>query len=142
MAAFGLDAQVASEAVRAETLALAAADRGHWPAVTARAVAPFAELAELALPLLRPGGVLVAWKRGDPADPDALGGELAAARRALDAIDPGGRIEIEPALAPGSEPGGGLVDLAEHQLVIIERGQGSIAREWPRDLAARRRSPW
>ena len=89
VSAIGLDGHVAGEAVRAERLALAAEDRGHWPAVTARAVAPLAELTELALPLLRPGGVLVAWKRGDPAAPDALGAELGGARRALDAIDAG-----------------------------------------------------
>jgi 16S rRNA (guanine527-N7)-methyltransferase len=142
VAAIGLDARVASEAVRAETLALAAEDRGHWPAVTARAVAPLAELAELALPLLRPGGILVAWKRGDPADPEGLGGELSAARLAVDAIDPGGRIEVVRALRQDAERGGGLEDLAAHQLVVIERGQGTIAREWPRDPAARRRSPW
>ena len=35
-----------------------------WPAVTARAVTWLAELVELGLPLLGPGGVLVAWKAG------------------------------------------------------------------------------
>ena len=39
--------------------------RGRWPAVVARAVAPLPELVELAVPLLAPGGCLVAWKRGD-----------------------------------------------------------------------------
>jgi 16S rRNA (guanine527-N7)-methyltransferase len=142
VAAIGLDGQVASEAIRAEALAFGAGDRGHWPAVTARAVAPLAELAELALPLLRPGGVLVAWKRGDPADPGALGGELNGARLALGAIDPGGRIDVVPALGRDTGQGGGLADLADHRLVVVERGRGSIAREWPRDPAARRRSPW
>jgi 16S rRNA (guanine527-N7)-methyltransferase len=142
VAAIDLDAHVTSEAVRAETLALAAEDRGQWPAVTARAVAPLAELAELALPLLRPGGVLVAWKRGDPADPDTLGRELGSARRALEAIDPGARIEVVPALGQDAGRDGGLEDLADHRLVVVERGRGSIARDWPRDPAARRRSPW
>ena len=33
--------------------------------MTARAVASTADLVELAFPLLEPGGILVAWKRGD-----------------------------------------------------------------------------
>ena len=142
VAAIGLDRHVTAEAVRSESLAIAREDRGRWPAVTARAVGPLAELTELALPLLRPGGVLVAWKRGDPADPDGLGGELAGARRALDAIDPAGHIEVVPALGRGTPPAAGLAELAEHRLVVIERGRGSIDREWPREPATRRRSPW
>jgi 16S rRNA (guanine527-N7)-methyltransferase len=45
---------------RAEEWALEA--REAYDAVTARAVAPLAVLVEYASPLLRPGGVLVAWK--------------------------------------------------------------------------------
>jgi 16S rRNA (guanine527-N7)-methyltransferase len=142
LAAIGLDRHVAAEAARSESLAIAGRDRGQWPAVTARAVAPLAELTELSLPLLLPGGVLVAWKRGDEADPDGLGGELAAARRALDAMDPGGRIEVVPALSAGRKTTGGLAELADHRLVVVERGHGSIAREWPREPAVRRRGPW
>lgn len=51
---------------RAETWA-AADGRAAYDAVTARAVGRLATLAELASPLLREGGVLVAWKgRRDP----------------------------------------------------------------------------
>lgn len=47
----------------------AAAGREAYDAVTARAVAPLAVLLEYAAPLLRPGGVLVAWKgRRDPGE--------------------------------------------------------------------------
>jgi 16S rRNA (guanine527-N7)-methyltransferase len=46
---------------RAETWA-AGEGREAYDAVTARALAPLAVLLEYAAPLLRPGGVLVAWK--------------------------------------------------------------------------------
>ena len=138
VAAVGLAARVAAVAERAETLAVDRVDRARWPAVTARAVAPLAELVELALPLLRPGGVLVAWKRGAVDDTQGLGGELSTARRALDAIDPEGRIEVEPA-PPGLAT---IPDLAEHRLVVVERSRASIDAAWPRDPAGRNRAPW
>ena len=46
----------------------AAAGAGAYDAVTARALAPLAVLAEYAAPLLRPGGALVAWKGARDAD--------------------------------------------------------------------------
>lgn len=47
---------------------------GAYEAVTARAVAPLAVLAEYAAPLLRDDGVLVAWKAGrDPVEERAAG---------------------------------------------------------------------
>ena len=50
----------------------AGAGRGAYDATTARAVAPLAVLVEYAAPLLRLGGVLVAWKgRRDPTEEDA-----------------------------------------------------------------------
>ena len=62
------------------------AHRERWPAVVARAIAPLAELSELALPLVAPGGVLVAWKRQleDEQDPSE---RSRAARRAGPALD-------------------------------------------------------
>jgi 16S rRNA (guanine527-N7)-methyltransferase len=52
--------------------------RGAYDAVTVRAVAPLAVLVEYAAPLLRPSGVLVAWKGS--LDPDELrAGERAGA---------------------------------------------------------------
>jgi 16S rRNA (guanine527-N7)-methyltransferase len=79
VAAIGLGDHVAAEAVRSESLAASHEDRGRWPAVTARAVAPLGELIELTFPLLRSGGVLVAWKQGDVVDRGGLGLEVAAA---------------------------------------------------------------
>jgi 16S rRNA (guanine527-N7)-methyltransferase len=144
--AVGLAGRVAAEAVRSETLALPGRDRGTWPAVTARAVGPLAELVELAFPLLRPGGILVAWKRIGPdavADDD---GEVQAARRALAAIDPVAAIHVRPAI-PGDAAAAiatapALADLVEHRLVVVERGGGPVAPAWPRDPATRRRDPW
>jgi 16S rRNA (guanine527-N7)-methyltransferase len=126
--AVGLGDHVAAEPARAETLATSRADRGRWPAVTARAVAPLAELIELAFPLLQPGGVLVAWKRVSKEDPLRLEEEVAAGRRAL--------VEAPVGAAPD------LADLVDHRLVIVERGAGPVAATWPRDPATRRRQPW
>jgi len=112
-------------AVRAELLAANPAHRQRWPAVAARAVAPLADLVELAFPLLRVGGVLVAWKRGD------VEAEVAAALRAIDALG-GGRARIHDP-APGSLPG--------HRLVLVRKA-GRTGDGWPRDPATRRRRPW
>ncbi len=62
--AVGLDARVRVVIARAEDLARDPAERGRWPAVTARAVGSTADLVELAFPLLGRGGSLLAWKRG------------------------------------------------------------------------------
>ncbi len=93
--------------------------------MTARAVAALPDLVELAVPLLHPGGVLVAWKRGD------LAAELAASRRALDALG-GGRIETRPVEVPA---------LAGHALVVVT-ATGQAPAAYPRDPAARARRPW
>jgi 16S rRNA (guanine527-N7)-methyltransferase len=135
--AVGLGDHVAAEPARAESLAASRADRSRWPAVTARAVGPLAELIELAFPLLRPGGVLVAWKRVSSEDPLGLEEEVAAARRALVAIDPSARIVVEAPIGALD-----LADLFDHRLVTVERGPGPIAATWPRDPATRRRQPW
>lgn len=121
--ATGLDETVAVAPVRAETLARDPRHRGAWPAVTARAVATLAELVELAMPLLAPGGILVAWKRG------ALDDELAAVGR-LPADLGAGDPEIAEVVAAG---------LAGHRLVVVPKHR-STADRWPRDPAARRRA--
>jgi 16S rRNA (guanine527-N7)-methyltransferase len=123
--ATGLAMTVEAVAARAEALAADGRHRGRWPAVTARAVAPLSELVELAVPLLEPGGVLVAWKRGDLAD------ELAAADRALAALG-GGTIDRVPVRVPG---------LAGHELVIAT-ARGRAPDGYPRDPAVRKRRPW
>jgi 16S rRNA (guanine527-N7)-methyltransferase len=122
--ATGQARRVAAEPARAETLALDPRDRGAWPVVTARAVSSLAELVELGLPLLAPGGILVAWKR------DPVEAELAAAGPALRALR-AGPVGIVPAGVPGLEA---------HRLVVVERG-GPIDDRFPRNPAERRRSP-
>ena len=123
--ATGLGARVAVATERAEVLARDPRHRERWPAVTARAVGALDELAELAFPLLVPGGVLVAWKRGDIDD------EIAAARRALAGLG-GGRIEVLPVSATG---------LLDHRLVVATK-RGRTSDGFPRDPASRRRRPW
>ena len=118
-------ANVRAAAVRAETLAEDPAHRGQWPVVVARAVAPLADLVELAFPLLQVGGRLVAWKRGD------LGTELAPARHAAKALG-GGRLGTVPA---------GVDALRDHRLVVVTK-TGATPDGWPRDPALRRRRPW
>ena len=123
--ATGLSDRVIVVAGRAEELAADPTRRGTWPVVMARAVASAADLVELGFPLLEPGGVLVAWKRGD------LGAELAAARRAVDALG-GGMLDVHDVAVDG---------LAGHRLVTIRR-TGRVPDAYPRDPAARRRRPW
>ena len=124
--AIGLGGRVRVGSVRAEALAADPRHRGRWPAVTARAVAPLAELVELAFPLLAPGGMLIAWKGGD------LDGELAAARRAIDGLH-GGSIEVRPIA---------LAAFIGHCLVVVRRGRQAVPVAYPRDTAVRRRRPW
>ena len=125
IAATGLTATVEAAAIRSEALAADPRHRNQWPAVTARAVAPLADLVELAFPLLAPGGILVAWKRGDLAD------EVAAAQRAMNALG-GGSLEGEPVFVPG---------LDGHVLIVVTR-RGRVPDAYPRDPSVRRRRPW
>ncbi|MGZ8437518.1 MAG: 16S rRNA (guanine(527)-N(7))-methyltransferase RsmG, partial [Candidatus Limnocylindrales bacterium] len=125
IAAVGLGGIAEAAMVRAEVLARDARHRGRWPAVTARAVASMADLVELAFPLLAPGGILIAWKRGD------LAVELAAAERAVDALG-GGRLDLRPVHVPGLE---------NHRLVVATVG-GRVPPAYPRDPGTRKRRPW
>jgi 16S rRNA (guanine527-N7)-methyltransferase len=125
VAATGVGGRVRVAAMRAEALAADRAHRERWPAVTARAVADLAELVEVAFPLLRRRGILVAWKRGD------LAAEHAPARRAVDALG-GGRIDVEDVA---------VTSLRGHRLVIVTK-LGTTPPGYPRDPAARRRRPW
>jgi 16S rRNA (guanine527-N7)-methyltransferase len=115
--AVGASDRVSAVAARAETLALDPRHRERWDAVTARAVAQLSALVELAFPLLRVGGVLVAWKRGE------IGEELDAARRAL-AAGGIGRIEVvDPRVR----------SLPTHRLVVVTKD-----RPYPRPAQTRR----
>ena len=62
---------------RAEEWA-AAEGREAYEAVTARAVAPLAVLVEYAAPLLRPGGVLIAWKGARDSQEESAGATASA----------------------------------------------------------------
>jgi 16S rRNA (guanine527-N7)-methyltransferase len=109
---------------RAEALAADGRHRERWPAVVARAIAPLALLAEIGLPLVARGGVLVAWKR------HPLEAELAAAGPSLDVL--GGAAAV---LVPVT-----LAGLEDHVLVVVEK-VGLTPPGYPRDPAQRRRRP-
>lgn len=112
---------------RAEALAKDAAHHEAWEVVTARAVAPLAELIELSFPLLRVGGRLVAWKREDGTG--SLEREIAAARGAL-RICGGASPSVHLVTATGLE---------DHRLVMITK-QRATPRDLPRPAAERRRA--
>ncbi len=124
VAALGLGPRVTVVAARAEELGADARHRGSWPAVVVRAVTNLAELAELALPLLAPGGLLLAWKRRPLED------ELSRAAAAV-AILGGGKPSLTPV---------GIDGLSDHVLVAIEKRRPTPAG-FPRDPATRRRRP-
>ena len=67
--------------VRAETLAHAPGHRNQYDIVTARAVSHLQILAELALPFVKPGGHLIAYKGPD------IDAELAQSQRALKTLN-------------------------------------------------------
>ena len=122
--AAGLGDRVAVAATRAETLAADPRHRGSWQAVVARAVADMSELAELAMPLLQVGGLLLAWKKQPVND------ELARADGAIHQLR-GRLIRLQPVIVSGLE---------DHVLVVVEK-LAETPREFPRDPAARRRRP-
>lgn len=124
-AALGLDDRARVAAERVEDLAVTGREREAWPAVLARAVAPLAELVELAFPLLRPAGLLLAWKRLP------IAAELADARRALSAVG-GGPLEVLSA---------GVEGLEDHVLVVATKVRPTPAG-LPRPPAERRRHPF
>jgi 16S rRNA (guanine527-N7)-methyltransferase len=124
-----LEARPSSRAIevfngRAEALAVDPRHRERWPAVLARAIAALPELAEVALPLVARGGLLVAWKR------HPLDAELRAAAPALELLGGG-----PPMILPVS-----LAGLEDHVLVVVEK-VGATPAGYPRDPAQRRRLP-
>jgi 16S rRNA (guanine527-N7)-methyltransferase len=125
VAAVGVGERVAVATARAEALATDRRHRESWQAVVARAVAPLADLVELALPLTRVGGVLVAWKRLP------LDDELERARFALGALG-GGPLEVVPSRVAGLE---------DHVLVIATKIRATPPG-YPRSPTERRRRPW
>ncbi len=134
VAAAGMADRVAVAAARAEALAADRRHRERWPAVTVRAVAPLAELVELAFPLLVPGGLLMAWKRAGPDDEWDRARTAAAALGGVADGDVGGGVEIVPLPAP-------IPGLEGHVLVAVHKG-GRTGGDWPRSPAERMRHPW
>jgi 16S rRNA (guanine527-N7)-methyltransferase len=115
----GAAGTVEAVGARAEQLARDPARPEPWDAVTVRAVASLPRLVDLAFPLLRPGGCLVAWKRAvpdagrGPGRGSALDAEIAAARPSVAGAG-GGRIEIV-------DPG--VTALPGHLLVVVRRAR-------------------
>jgi 16S rRNA (guanine527-N7)-methyltransferase len=120
----GLAGRVSVRAVRAEDLA----GTGAWDVVAARAVGPLADLVELAMPLLRIGGRLIAWKGA------SIEAELPAARRAAIAL--GAAPPTVHRAAVGDAP-----DLGGHVLVVVTKRRATPTG-YPRDPARRQRRPW
>ena len=101
------------------------AGREAYDAVTARAVGSLATLAELASPLLRKGGVLIAWKGARAADQEAEATRAAS------------RLAMEPAEIRSVRPYPGSRDRHIHLL----RKNGPTPNGLPRrpGMAAKRR---
>ncbi len=108
---------------RAEQAAHEAPWRERFDLATARALAPLRVLVELALPFVRPGGALVAWK-GPRAE-----AEIAAARRAIELLG-GGPPEVIPSGIAGRD----LV------FVRVPKRRGCPAR-FPRRTGVPRKRP-
>ena len=125
--------------VRAEELA-AGHRRAAWDLATLRAVGSVAECAELGLPLLRPGGLLVIWKRDAPVVEDEgtgaqlstqdVASEVVSARPLIDVLG-GGPPDVVDAGVPGA-PG--------HRLVLV-RKERPTPGWYPRLPAVRRGQP-
>jgi 16S rRNA G527 N7-methylase RsmG len=113
-------------AERAEDLADDPDQRGAWDIVTARAVGSLAEVLELAMPLTREGGWVVAWKREE--EHGRLRAELRDAGSIIRAAG-GGRPEIVVVEAP---------ILAGHRLVLVPKERPTPA-SYPRPAGVRRR---
>ncbi len=118
---------------RAEDLAHASAGREAWDVVAVRAVGTLAEIVELGLPLVRAGGLLVAWKRDDPESSRALTVEIDNARPIIHAA--GGTLNAVEPVAP-ADP----TFLPGHVLVHIGKVRPTPAR-YPREPAQRRQMP-
>jgi 16S rRNA (guanine527-N7)-methyltransferase len=112
---------------RAEDLAEEPDERAGWDVVTARAVGSLADVLELALPMTREGGLVVAWKRED--DQDGLRAELRQAGSIIRAAG-GGRPDVVVVAASM---------LAGHRLVVVPK-ERPTPPAYPRAAGIRRRS--
>lgn len=110
---------------RAEDLAEESGQREAWDVVTARAVGSLAEVLELALPLAREGGTVLAWKRED--ERDGLRVELQRAGSIIRAAG-GGRPHVIRVDAAGLEG---------HRLVLVAKERPTPIA-YPRPPSARK----
>lgn len=111
---------------RAEDLADEPDQRAAWDVVVARAVGPLSEVLELALPLTREGGLVVAWKREE--DAGGLRAELRDAGPIIRAAG-GGRPSVRTVTAAA---------LPGHRLVVVAKERPTPTR-YPRPPGVRRR---
>lgn len=109
-------ANVTTRAARAEALGRDADFRERYEVGLAKALAPLNILVELLVPLLVPGGLLVAWKAR------AAGDEIAAAARALDEL-----ACVVEERRPYAIPGGD-----ERRELILIRRTGPLPDRYPR----------
>ncbi len=116
VAALGLGS-VAVVDERAETIGHAADHRERYDLVAARACAPLPVLVELAMPLLRVGGRLLAWKGPLTASDD----ELARGARAAAQVG-GGTPDLRAS---------GIAELGGHTFVVVVKERATPAR-YPR----------
>jgi 16S rRNA (guanine527-N7)-methyltransferase len=93
---------------RAEDVGRDPARRGSWDAALARGLAPLNVLAELCLPLVGPGGLVVAWKKR------GIDEEMRAAGRAI-AVLGGRRLKALAVDLPGLPPDRQLVRIAKER---------------------------
>ena len=109
---------------RAEELGRDASYRERYDAAVSRAVAGLGMLAELCLPLVRPGGRFLAMKAGDSDE------EIRGAQRAIETL--GGRLEQ---VYEYTLPGTGIL----RRVAVVEKVRPTPA-QYPRRWAAIKRS--
>jgi 16S rRNA (guanine527-N7)-methyltransferase len=101
-------------AQRAETLGRDPLHRERYAVATARALAPLPVLAELALPLLRVGGILLAWKGPLDAEDD----EVRHGQAAVKVLGGGPLQLVDP----------GLPALGGHRFVVVTKERATPPR--------------
>lgn len=145
MAAIGAPEPPVIEAlpVRAEALA-SGQRRGTWDVATVRAVGSLRECAELGLPLLRTGGLLVCWKRLRPATHDAARpSDVERPDQVAEQDDLA--AEVDQARALVGQLGGGALEVLDagvprlpgHRLVLVTK-ERPTPDSFPRPPAVRR----
>lgn len=110
---------------RAEKVGRMPAHREKYGLAVARAVAPVRVLAEYLLPLLKPGGVMLAMKGADPT------AEVTEARNAFGILG-GKHIQTQAAPVPGLD--------AKRHLVLVRKSK-STPKQYPRKTGTPAKKP-